>query len=145
MLKQEDRRDDPIKNLKDVLDNEKTFLKIDLKDLIGPESYAAKISKKLNITPVQLRKVFSEFKNIYALYKANYKNLTEEKKEEIRLKLYKLYPILQYQANRGLIDHNFKTLMWEILNLLDEKISENKKEEFDRVIDFMEALVAYMK
>jgi len=125
-----------IKELINKIKNQGGLKEIDLGELIRPENYAYKISKDLKLTRVQLRKVYTEFKNIYDIYKK-----TKGKDEnEIKTRLYKLYPILQYQVNRKLIDNDFKELIWEILNSLDKNL-----ENFENTMEFIKALVAYSK
>jgi len=125
-----------IKELINKIKNQGGLKEIDLGELIRPENYAYKISKDLKLTRVQLRKVYTEFKSIYDIYKK-----TKGKDEnEIKTRLYKLYPILQYQVNRKLIDNDFKELIWEILNSLDKNL-----ENFENTMEFIKALVAYSK
>jgi len=125
-----------VKDLINKIKNQKGLKEINLGELIKPEKYAHRISKELKLTRVQLRKVFTEFKSIYDIYIK-----TKGKDEnEIKTRLYKLYPILQYQVNRKLIDNDFKELMWEILNSLDQNL-----ENFENTMEFIKALVAYSK
>jgi CRISPR type III-A-associated protein Csm2 len=111
----------------------------DLGELIKPNEYAHKISTNLKFTRVQLRKIFTEFKTVYVMYK-KVKDKKVNDESQIKARLYKLYPILQYQVNRKVIDNDFKELMWVILDSLDKDL-----ENFDNTIEFMEALVAYLK
>ncbi|MFZ8831728.1 MAG: type III-A CRISPR-associated protein Csm2 [Thermodesulfobacteriaceae bacterium] len=145
MIKERENVQSYVKNLPNVKNatikkfieeiNEKKGLKqFDLGELIKPNKYAHKISTSLKLTRVQLRKIFTEFKTAYEMYKKG------KDQYQIKARLYRLYPILQYQVNRNVIDNDFKELMWVILDSLDKDL-----ENFDNTIEFMEALVAYLK
>jgi CRISPR type III-A-associated protein Csm2 len=123
-----------IKKLINEIENKEGLKHIDLGELIKPHKYAHEISTMLKLTRVQLRKIFTEFKTIYEMYKK------VKDPSQIKARLYKLYPILQYQVNRKLIDNDFKELMWVILDYLERDL-----ENFDNAMEFMEALVAYSK
>ena len=123
-----------IKELIDKIENKEGLKQIDLGELIKPHEYAYKISTQLKLSRVQLRKIFTEFKTIYEMYKKG------KDQNQIKARLYKLYPILQYQVNRKLIDNDFKELMWVILDSLEKNL-----DNFENTKEFMEALVAYSK
>jgi CRISPR type III-A-associated protein Csm2 len=127
-------KDPTIRKLINEIENKGGLKQIDLGELIKPHKYAHEISTKLKLTRVQLRKIFTEFKTVYEMYK----KVKDE--SQIKARLYKLYPILQYQVNRKLIDNDFKELMWKILDSLDKNL-----ENFENTKEFMEALVAYSK
>jgi CRISPR type III-A-associated protein Csm2 len=127
-------KNDTVKNLIKEINEKKGLKQFDLGELIKPNKYAHEISTGLNLTRVQLRKIFTEFKTIYEMYKKG------KDQNQIKARLYRLYPILQYQVNRKVIDNDFKELMWVILDSLDKDL-----ENFDNTIEFMEALVAYLK
>lgn len=76
----------------------------------------------------QLRKIFNEFKNI-------------EKKKD-KTEIYKLYYILEYQANRKLISHKFKELLWALLDELEKHFEDT--EVTKKIDEFITALVAYI-
>lgn len=109
--------------------------KIEKRDLLRPEGYAAQIAKEAKLTRVQLRKIFAEFKWI----KERYDKDKGRTKDEILMRIYKLYPLIQYQKNRNLINEPFKNLLFTILDNLEEKLDEN----LENAYDFIEALVAY--
>jgi len=123
-----------IKDLIKKIEDKGGLKQFDLGELIKPKGYAYEISKNLKFTRVQLRKIFTEFKTIYEMYKKG------KDQNQIKARLYKLYPILQYQVNRKVIDRDFKKLMWAILDSLDKDL-----ENFDNTMEFIEALVAYLK
>jgi CRISPR type III-A-associated protein Csm2 len=128
------KEENPINELIEKIKEKGGLKYLNLGELIKPNGYAYNISIKLKFSRVQLRKIFTELKTIYVMYK----NRVDE--EQIKARLYKLYPILQYQVNRKIIDNDFKKLMWKILDSLDKDL-----ENFDNTIEFMEALVAYLK
>jgi len=128
------KEENPINDLIEKIKEKGGLKDLNLGELIKPNGYAYKISTKLKFSRVQLRKIFTELKTVYVMYK----NRIDE--EQIKARLYKLYPILQYQVNRKIIDNDFKKLMWEILDSLERDL-----ENFNNTIEFMEALVAYLK
>jgi CRISPR type III-A-associated protein Csm2 len=107
--------------------------KLDLAKLLKPEGYAEKVVKEAGLTRVQLRKIFAEFKTIETYLKSN--------KEKAKYHSYKLYPIIQYQVNRKLINENFKRLMFAILDSFDNE--KDFEKNFSNTKEFLEALVAY--
>jgi CRISPR type III-A-associated protein Csm2 len=107
---------------------------IDLRELLKPDGFAKAIVDEAKVKISQLRKIFAEFKAIYHKYNKN--------PDEARYRIYKLYPLIQYQINRGLIQEKFGDLIFSILNSLDSNFTE---QNFKRIMDFMEALVAYAK
>jgi CRISPR-associated protein, Csm2 family len=124
------------------------------RDIFHPEGYASKVmeyinnskEQKVKITSVQLRKVFYEFKTIV-------NELKKEKKKEMNAdpnkaiekamgRLYRLYAILEYQTNRGVLNEDFKRLMFALFNNIERHKSI---EAFEKAHDFLMAMVAYSK
>jgi len=124
------------KLIKEIKDG-KGLGNIELKELLRPGGYADKVVGEAKLTRVQLRKIFAEFKTIKELYKKENQN-----SEKILTRLYKLYPMIQYQTNRKLISEDFKKLIFAILDSLDQNFT---KKNFDQTMEFMEALVAYTR
>jgi CRISPR-associated protein Csm2 len=81
------------------------------------------------ITISQLRKIFSEILSTC--------EEAERDLNQARGKKYKIYPKIYYAMGRQLIPHEFK----EILETILDKVKDN--EDFERLKDFMIALVAY--
>lgn len=106
---------------------------IEKKDLLKPDGYAKQIAEEAKLTKVQLRKIFAEFKWI----KERCDKGGDE--EEIKMRIYRLYPLLQYQVNRGVIKNDFKNLLFTILDDLEKDLKKN----LENAYDFIEALVAY--
>lgn len=124
------------------------------RDIFHPEGYASKVmeyinnskEQKVKITSVQLRRVFYEFKTIV-------NELEREKKKEMNAdpnkaieramgRLYRLYAILEYQTNRGVLNEDFKRLMFALFNNIERHKSI---EAFEKAHDFLMAMVAYSK
>ena len=106
-------------------------------ELVKPNGYASKIASQLKITRVQLRKIYSELKYIFERV-SNVGRL----EEDTRTKLYMLYPILEYQKNRGVIDGRFVNLMYALIENLERN---ETKENFEQAERFLTALVAYTR
>jgi len=123
---------------KEFLSKINNFGSIGLKELIGPNGYAQRIINYTNLKTTQLRKIYAEFKHIHSLIKSQDK----EKEKEIKMRLYRLYPILAYQQNRGLINEDFKEIMVKLLDWIDSNFDGKN---YEKVMDFMTALVAYAK
>lgn len=115
------------------------------RDIFHPEGYASKVmeyinnskEQKVKITSVQLRRVFYEFKTIV-------NELEREKKKEMNAdpnkaieramgRLYRLYAILEYQTNRGVLNEDFKRLMFALFNNIERHKSI---EAFEKAHDF---------
>ncbi|WP_029551587.1 type III-A CRISPR-associated protein Csm2 [Thermocrinis jamiesonii] len=134
--KNNDKESENVKKLKEKLSNE-SIAEFSEKDIFHPEEgYVKKAIEDINITAVQLRKVFQEFKAIRDGLKK------DENVEEALKKLYKLYAILEYQAKRGVLDKDFKELMFRLF----DNIERNKsKKAFEKAYDLLMAMVAYSK
>jgi len=134
------RQDNPLEDLKQEL-SRKAISQFTEREIFHPEGYAKKVMemmerKNINITAVQLRKVFQEFKAIVDGLE-NDKNLENAMKS-----LYKLYAILEYQAKRGVLDKDFKELMFTLF----DNIERNKSTQaFEKAYDLLMAMVAYSK
>lgn len=110
---------------------------IQLGELVKPGGYADTIVKVLNTTQVQVRKVYAEMKYIF--------ERVEERGEldtDAEVRFYMLYPIIEYQKSRRVIDDNFAKLMQALLNNLEKF---KTRENFAQAERFLTALVAYMK
>jgi CRISPR type III-A-associated protein Csm2 len=139
---QSNEKNSTISEFIEEIKNKGGLKQFDLGELIKPNGYAHKISKNLKFKRVQLRKIFTELKTVYKMYKniKDKKDKEVNEKKQIMARLYKLYPILQYQVNRDVIDNDFKELMWVILDYLEKDL-----ENFDNAMEFIEALVAYLR
>jgi len=132
---QQGGQDNPLEKLKRELSN-RAITQFSERELFHPKGHAKAVVKDANITAVQLRKVFQEFKAIVdGLRKDN--NL-----EKAMGRLYKLYALLEYQAERGVLDRNFKNLMFELFNNIEKHKSP---QAFERAYELLMAMVAYSK
>ncbi len=132
---QQGGQDNPLEKLKLELKN-RAITQFSERELFHPKGHAKAVVKDANITAVQLRKVFQEFKAIVdGLRKDN--NL-----EKAMGRLYKLYALLEHQAERGVLDRNFKNLMFELFNNIEKHKSP---QAFERAYELLMAMVAYSK
>ncbi len=110
--------------------------RLDDRDIFHPEGYASKIVENLGLKGVQLRRFYSEIRNIYDRLQEG------KKKEELKYYLYRLYAIAQYQENRGVIKKDFGNLVRSILDSIEKNFTE---ESLRKASDFFMAMVAYSK
>jgi len=146
------------------------------RDIFHPEGYASKVMEYINsekhrvkLTSVQLRKVFHEFKAIVDGLKRENDSRPNEAIERAMGRLYRLYAILEYQAERGVLDRDFKKLMFKLFDSIERDVKKAKREieqakkegkeerekdkeikdkvvkVFDKAHDFLMAMVAYSK
>jgi CRISPR type III-A-associated protein Csm2 len=132
---QQGGQDNPLEKLKRELRN-RAITQFSERELFHPNGHAKAVVKDANITAVQLRKVFQEFKAIVdGLRKDN--NL-----EKAMGRLYKLYALLEYQAERGVLNKDFKDLMFKLFDNIEKHKSP---QAFERAYDLLMAMVAYSK
>lgn len=110
--------------------------RLDDREIFHPEGYASKIVENLGLKGVQLRRFYSEIRNIYDRLQEG------KKKEELKYYLYRLYAITQYQENRGVIKRDFGNLVRSILDSIEKNFTE---ESLRKASDFFMAMVAYSK
>lgn len=103
------------------------------------EGYAQRIVNEFGLKGVQLRRFYSEFKHIYENVKKQ-----EHMSNEVMYRFYRLYALVNYQANRGVIKYEFKDLLIAILNNIERKAKFDKK-AIERAVDLLMAMVAYSK
>jgi CRISPR type III-A-associated protein Csm2 len=133
------------------------------RDIFHPEGYASKVMEYINknsrvkIASVQLRRVFYEFKAIVDDLRREKKKGKEDDLnkaiERAMGRLYRLYAILEYQTGRGVLNKDFKELIFKLFDSIErEREEEKERKEKDRVIeafkkvyDFLMAMVAYSK
>ena len=128
---------DHIKELIRKLEN-KAITDFTEREIFHPDGHARAVVKDANITAVQLRKVFQEFKAIVDVLRKEKENGLEKAMG----RLYKLYALLEYQAERGVLDRNFKNLMFELFDNIERHKSP---QAFERAYDLLMAMVAYSK
>ena len=110
---------------------------IGLKDLVKPNGYAYRIARDLKLTKVQVRKIYSEFKGIYEALKRNAWKFNED----ILTKLYMLYPMIEYQKNRKVLNEEFANLITALIENI-EKFNDRKN--IETAERFFTAIVAYI-
>jgi CRISPR type III-A-associated protein Csm2 len=134
---QQGGQDNPLEKLKQELRN-RAITQFSEKEIFHPDGYASAVVKKANITAVQLRKVFQEFKAIVDVLRKEKENGLEKAMG----RLYKLYALLEYQAERGVLDKDFKDLMFKLFDNIERHKSP---QAFERAYDLLMAMVAYSK
>jgi CRISPR type III-A-associated protein Csm2 len=134
---QQGGQENPLEKLKQELRN-RAITQFSERELFHPDGYASAVVRKANITAVQLRKVFQEFKAIVDMLRKEKENGLEKAMG----RLYKLYAVLEYQTNRGVLNEDFKRLMFALFNNIERHKSI---EAFEKAHDFLMAMVAYSK
>jgi CRISPR-associated protein Csm2 len=146
MYRQNRRRDDyrqetEIDKIIQKIDNLQNLSQLDEKDIAKEGGYAEQIAeakeiKKLKTT--QLRKFFSEIK-------ANERELKEKGWKSIEGSFYMMRPNLAYAKARKLVPEEFFSLMNACMKQVDKGDDEQKKGNYKRFVQFLEAIVAYHK
>jgi CRISPR type III-A-associated protein Csm2 len=134
---QQGSQDNPLEKLKQELRN-RAITQFSERELFHPNGHARAVVKDANITAVQLRKVFQEFKAIVDVLRKEKENGLEKAMG----RLYKLYALLEYQAERGVLDKDFKNLMFKLFDNIERHKSP---QAFERAYDLLMAMVAYSK
>jgi CRISPR type III-A-associated protein Csm2 len=134
---QQGGQDNPLEKLKQELKN-RAITQFSERELFHPDGYASAVVRKANITAVQLRKVFQEFKAIVDVLRKEKENGLEKAMG----RLYKLYALLEYQAERGVLNKDFKDLMFKLFDNIEKHKSP---QAFERAYDLLMAMVAYSK
>ncbi len=134
---QQGGQENPLEKLRQELRN-RAITQFSERELFHPDGYARAVVRKANITTVQLRKVFQEFKAIVDVLRKEKENGLEKAMG----RLYKLYALLEYQAERGVLDKDFKDLMFKLFDNIEKHKSP---QAFERAYDLLMAMVAYSK
>jgi len=135
-----------IRDFENYLNSSKVecFSDTDLKELVKPEGYADKLARYLKnhtrgIKTTQLRKFFNEIKSATQKAKNN-------KLEEAKIALWRIYPIIAYSEARGLMPEEFGELMYLVLKKVEDcRKQEKLQKSFERLEDFITALYAYFR
>ncbi|MFZ8785460.1 type III-A CRISPR-associated protein Csm2 [Thermocrinis sp.] len=138
---QQRNQEDPLRELREEIEK-KPITEFTDKEIFHRNGHASRVAKKADVSSVQLRKVFQEFKAIVDKLKKEKEGDPNEAIERAMGRLYKLYAILEYQANRNVIKEHFKNYMFALFNNI-----ENHKsiEAFEKAYDLLMAIVAYSK
>jgi len=122
--------------LNQKIDNIK-LSELDEEEFIQPDGLCEAISIGLQFKRAQLRKFFSEIKNIKAeLQKANSDNTNHN----IGVRLIAVIPKLAYSQGRGLIDEEFYLFMKTLIKNLRNELTKENFKKFDQIF---EAIIAY--
>ena len=145
MYKQDRRRGDyrqetEIETIIQKIDNLQNLSQLDEKEIAKGGGYAEQVAKavKRDLKTTQLRKFFSEIK-------ANERELKEKGWGGIKAEFYLMRPNLAYAKARNLVPDNFFKLMDVCMKQVDKGDDEQKKENYKRFVQFLEAIVAYHK
>jgi len=134
---QQGGQDNPLERLKQEL-RSREITQFSERELFHPDGYASKVMgmKENKITSVQLRKIFHEFKAIVDGLKKG------DNLDKAMGRLYKLYAILEYQTKRGVLNEDFKDLMFKLFDNIERHKSP---QAFERAYELLMAMVAYSK
>ena len=145
MYRQNRRRDDyrqetEIETIIQKIDNLQNLSQLDEKEIAKEGGYAEQVAKavKRDLKTTQLRKFFSEIK-------ANERELKEKGWKGIKAEFYLMRPNLAYAKARNLVPDKFFKLMDVCMKQVDKGDDEQKKENYKRFVQFLEAIVAYHK
>ncbi len=131
------QNDNNIKKIIKYIDNLEKLSDMKPKDYADIGGYADLIAKELyrKLNTNQLRKFFGAVRSIE-------KN---KKWEDIEPELYLLKPKLAVSLGRKLIPEEFYNIMKVSMKKIDIGTDEEKLENFDTFVKFLEAIVAYHK
>lgn len=110
---------------------------LETKKFADEGEYADMIAKKSggSLKTNQLRKFFGAVRDIQR----------KDSWDEMEVDFYLLKPKLAYSKGRKLIPPDFYDVMKVCMNKIDIGTDEEKVENFNRLVEFMEAIVAYHK
>jgi CRISPR-associated protein Csm2 len=123
--------------------NLKMLKELDPKMFADEDGYADRLAgtKSLRtLKTTQLRKFFGAIKDMEGKLKPK-----EGKWSNIEADFYLLKPKLANAKGRGLIPEEFYEFMKICMSKVDLGSEEDKKENFKRMVEFLEAVVAYHK
>jgi CRISPR-associated protein Csm2 len=134
------RQETEIEKIIQKIDNLQNLSQLDEKEIAKEGGYAEQVAKavKRDLKTTQLRKFFSEIK-------ANERELKEKGWNGIKADFYLMRPNLAYAKARNLVPDKFFKLMDICMKQVDKGDDEQKKENYKRFVQFLEAIVAYHK
>jgi CRISPR-associated protein Csm2 len=108
------------------------------KDFADEEGYADKIAQRLRgMKTTQLRKFFDSIRKIK-------EELKDGRWEDVEAEFYLLKPKIAHARGRNLIPEEFNELMKVCMRKVDiEDEDGDKKKNCEKMVDFLEAVVAY--
>lgn len=140
-FQREERIDPDIKKILIEIQKLAKFKDLETKNFSNEQGYADILAGKLRgrMKTAQLRRFFSEIKVIDKRLAggASWK--------EVEAEFYLLKPRLAYAKGRKLIPNEFYDVVRTALNKVDIGTDNEKKENFETLVRFLEAVVAYHK
>ncbi len=118
-----------------------TMLKnMDVKDFADEGKYAEKLAERSRsrLKTTQLRRFFGAIKDIE-------KDLERNEWKKVEADFYLLKPKLAYAKGRKLIPDEFFYVVKSLMNKIDKGDEQDKKANYNRFVEFLEAVVAYHK
>jgi CRISPR-associated protein Csm2 len=135
----EERKDSEIKEVIQKINSLQSLNQLDGKEIAKEGGYADQVAKSLkDLKTTQLRKLFGEIKE-------NERKLNEKNWKDIEADFYMIRPSLAYAKARRLVPYDFFKLMSVCMSKVDSGSDEQKKENYRRFVQFLEAIVAYHK
>jgi CRISPR-associated protein Csm2 len=116
------------------------FSELSVKDFAPEGGLAHREAKQYGnrLKTSQLRKFFDAIKDIE-------RGLEDTQFESIQNKFYLLQPKLAYARGRDLVPEDFYRLMNTSMQKINTENPENFREDYERFVRFLEAIVAYHK
>ena len=135
----EEIKDSEIKEVIQKINSLQSLNQLDVKEIAKEGGYAEQVAKSLkDLKTTQLRKLFGEIKE-------NERKLNEKDWKDIEADFYMIRPNLAYAKARRLVPDDFFKLMSVCMSKVDSGSDEQKKENYRRFVQFLEAIVAYHK
>jgi CRISPR-associated protein Csm2 len=107
------------------------------KEIADEKGYADRIASRLRgMKTTQLRKFFDSIRKIK-------EELKDGGWEEVEADFYLLKPRIAHARGRNLIPEEFNEFMKVCMRKVDIGEGRDKKENFEKMVDFLEAVVAY--
>jgi len=139
--RQEERRNsaiDVVMRRLEALDNLSQLSEKEIAEEGGLAEEIAKAREMKDLKPTQLRKLFDKIK-------ANERELKDKGWSAVEADFYLIRPKLAYAKARKLVPDKFFKLMDLSMKKVDRGDDEEKKENYGRFVQFLEAIVAYHK
>jgi CRISPR-associated protein Csm2 len=139
MYQKTQKEENDVKKIKNEINQLAMFKDLDVKKFTIENGYADILAKTVKIKTTQLRRFFNEIKQIE-------KRLSGGASwSDIETDFYLLRPRLAYAKGRELISKDFYELVKTALIKVDVGKDHDKKENFEKFVKFLEAMVAYHK
>ena len=137
--RQEERRNSAIDVVMGRLGALDNLSQLSEKEIAEEGGLAEQVAKEArDLKPTQLRKLFDKIK-------ANERELKDRGWSAVEADFYLIRPKLAYAKARKLVPDKFFKLMDLCMKKVDRGNDEEKKENYGRFVQFLEAIVAYHK